>query len=117
MAEAIFNKLKPDGFRAISAGTKPAKEVNPFALQVLREIGIDASNARPKPISPEMIAEAEKVITMGCEASDFCPVRFLSRVEDWHIEDPKGKTLDEMRSIRDTIHEHVRELLQRLQPT
>ena len=117
MAEAIFNKLKPDGFRAISAGTKPAKEMNTLVLQVLREIGIDASNARPKPISTEMIAEAEKIITMGCEASDFCPARFLSRVEDWHIEDPKGKTLDQMRSIRDTIDEHVRELLQQLQRT
>jgi protein-tyrosine-phosphatase len=117
MAEAIFNKLKPDGFRAISAGTKPAKEVNPLVLQVLRETGIDASNARPKPISTEMIAEAEKVITMGCEALDFCPARFLPRVEDWNIEDPKGKTLDEMRLIRDTVHEHVRELLRRLEPT
>jgi protein-tyrosine-phosphatase len=117
MAEAIFNKLKPDGSRAISAGTKPAKEVNPLVVRVLGEIGINASNARPKPVSSEMIAEAEKTITMGCEASDFCPARFLSRVEDWHIEDPKGRTLDEMRSIRDTIQEHVRELLQQLQPT
>jgi arsenate reductase len=117
MAEAIFNKLKPDGFRAISAGTKPAKEINPLVLQVLREIGIDASNARPKPISPEMIAEAEKIITMGCEASNFCLARFLPRVEDWNIEDPKGKTLEEMRLIRDAIQEHVRELLRRLQPT
>jgi len=117
MAEAIFNKLRPDGFRAISGGTKPATEINPLVVQVLREIGIDVSNAKPKPVSPEMIAEAEKVITMGCEASDFCPARFLSRVENWHIQDPKGKTLDEMRSIRDTIQEHVRELLKRLQPT
>ena len=114
MAEAIFNKLKPDGFRAISAGTRPAKEVNPLVVQVLGEIGIDASNVRPKPVSPKMIVEAEKVITMGCEASNFCPARFLSRVEDWNIEDSKGKTLDEIRSIRDSIHEHVRELLRRL---
>jgi arsenate reductase len=114
MAEAIFNKLKPDGFRAISAGTEPAKEVNPLVVQVLRDIGIDVSGARPKPISTEMIAEAEKIITMGCEASNFCPARFLSRVEDWNIEDPKGKTLDEIRSIRDTIHDHVRELLRQL---
>ena len=117
MAEAIFNKLKPDGFRAISAGTKPAEDVNPLIVQVLREIGIDASNARPKPISPEMITEAERIITMGCQASSFCPARFLSRVEDWHIEDPKGKTLDQMRSIRDTIDAHVRELLQQLKRT
>jgi len=114
IAEAIFNKLKPDGFRAISAGTKPAKEINPLVVQALRDIGIDISNAMPKPVSAEMIAEAEKIITMGCEAEDFCPARFLSRVEDWGIEDPKGKTLDEVRSIRDTIHERVRELLQRL---
>jgi arsenate reductase len=114
MAEAIFNKLKPDGFQAISAGTEPAKDVNPLVVQVLREIGIDASNARPKPISPEKIAETERIITMGCQASGFCPARFLSRVEEWNIEDAKGKTLDEIRSIRDTIYEHVRELLRQL---
>jgi len=115
MAEAIFNKLKPDGFRAISAGTKPAQEVNPLVIQALREIGIDANNSKPKPVTSEMIAEAEKIITMGCEAADFCPARFLPRVEDWMIEDAKGKTLDQMRAIRDTIHEHVRELLKQLQ--
>jgi len=115
MAEAIFNKLKPDGFRAISAGTKPAREVNPLVIQVLREMGIDASKSKPKLVTSEMIAEAEKIITMGCEASGFCPARFLSRVEDWKIEDPKGKTLDQMRAIRDTIHERVRELLHQLQ--
>lgn len=115
MAEAIFNKLKPDGFRAISAGTKPAREVNPLVIQVLREMGIDASKSKPKLVTSEMIAEAEKIITMGCEAADFCPARFLPRVEDWMIEDAKGKTLDQMRTIRDTIHEHVRELLKQLQ--
>ena len=115
MAEAIFNKLKPDGFRAISAGTKPAREVNPLVIQVLREMGIDASKSKPKLVTSDMIAEAEKIITMGCEAADFCPARFLPRVEDWMIEDAKGKTLDQMRAIRDTIHEHVRELLKQLQ--
>jgi arsenate reductase len=114
MAEAIFNKLKPEGFRAISAGTKPAKDVNPLVIQVLQEIGIDASKARPKPVSTEMVTEAERIITMGCDASDFCPARLLSRVEEWNIEDAKGKTLDEIRSIRDIIHNHVKELLQKL---
>ncbi len=117
MAEAIFNKLKPDGFQAISAGTKPASEVNPLVVQALREIGIDASNSKPKLVSTEMITKAEKIITMGCEGSDFCPAKFLPKIKDWGIEDPKGKTLGEIRSIRDTIHERVVELLQELQST
>ena len=117
MAEAIFNKLKPNGFQAISAGTRPASEVNLLVVQVLKEIGIDASNSKPKLVSSQMIAEAEKIITMGCEESDFCPAKFLSKIKDWGIDDPKGKTMDEIRSIRDTIHERVVELLQELQPT
>ncbi len=115
MAEAIFNKLKPSGFQAVSAGTKPAKEVNPLVVQVLSEIGIDASSNRPKSISPNMIAEAERIITMGCEAADFCPARFLPKVEDWEIEDAKGKSLDGIRSIRDTIRRCVEALLRELE--
>lgn len=115
MAEAIFNKLKPSGFQAVSAGTKPAKEVNPLVIQALSEIGIDASNNRPKPISPQMIADAEKIITMGCEAAEFCPARFLPKIEDWKIEDPMGKSLDGIRSIRDAIRERVERLLQELE--
>lgn len=115
MAEAIFNKLKPSGFRAISAGTKPASEVNPLVVQVLEEIGVDARANRPKAISPDTVAEAERIITMGCEASDFCPAKFLSKVEDWKIEDPRGKSLDQMRSTRDAIQKRVETLLQQLQ--
>jgi arsenate reductase len=117
MAEAIFNKVAPSGFRAVSAGTKPAKEVNPLVLQALREIGIDTRSMKPKPVSPEMTAEAERIITMGCDAAEFCPARFLPKVEDWNIEDPKGKSLDGIRSIRDTIHKRVEALLQELQAT
>ena len=117
MAEAIFNKLSPSGFRAISAGTKPANEVSPLVVEALREIGIDASASRPKSISPDMVANAERIITMGCDASGFCPAKFLPKVEDWEIEDPKGKSLDGIRLIRDTIHERVKALVRELQST
>jgi protein-tyrosine-phosphatase len=117
MAEAIFNKLKPSGFQAVSAGTRPASEVNPLVIQALGEIGIDASNNRPKPISPGMIADAERIIAMGCEAADFCPARFLPKVEDWKIEDPMGKSIDGIRLIRDAIRERVETLLQELEST
>ena len=117
IAEAIFNKLKPSGhdLRAISAGTEPGKEINPLVIEALAEIGIDASANRPKPISPNMIAEAERIITMGCEEADFCPAKFLPKVEEWDIEDAKGKSLDQIRSIRDTIYHRVEILLRELQ--
>jgi arsenate reductase len=115
MAESIFNQLNPNGFRAVSAGTKPAKEVNPLVVEVLREIGIDVSANRPKQITPEMVAEADRITTMGCEASSFCPARFLPKVEDWHIDDPEGKSLGEVRSIRDVIRQRVQTLVQDLQ--
>jgi arsenate reductase len=114
MAEAIFNKLASNDFLAISAGTKPASEVNPLVIQALSEIEMDASGSKPKPITQDMVAKAERIITMGCEASDFCPAKFLPKVEAWNIEDPKGKSLDGIRSIRDTIREHVEALLREM---
>lgn len=117
MAEAIFNKLSPSDLRATSAGTKPANEVNPLVVEALREIGIDARASRPKSISPDMVADAERIITMGCDASGFCPAKFLPKVEDWKIEDPKGKSLDGIRSIRDSIRERVEALVRELRST
>jgi arsenate reductase len=115
MAESIFNQLNPNGFHAISAGTRPAKELNPLVVEVLREIGIDLSANKPKQITPDMVAEADRIITMGCEASGFCPAKFLPKVEDWDIEDPQGKSLSEVRSIRDAICQRVQALVQDLQ--
>jgi len=114
MAEAIFNNLRPTGFRAISAGTQPAREVSPLVIDALEEIGIDAKGAKPKSITAEMLVSAEKIVTMGCEASGFCPAKFLPKVEDWGIEDPRGKSLDQIRSIRDKIRERVRDLIHQL---
>jgi len=115
MAESIFNQMKPPGYRAISAGTNPAKEVNPLVVKVLREIGIDASANKPKQITPETVAQADRIITMGCEASGFCPAKFLPKIEDWQVEDPSDKPLEEIRSIRDAIHQRVQTLIQDIQ--
>lgn len=117
MAEAIFNRLAPSAFRAISAGTMPAKEVNPLVIEALRQIGVDTSGLRPKLVSPDMVREAERIVTMGCEASNFCPAKFLPKVEDWNIEDPKDKTLQQIISIRETIRERVEGLIRELQAT
>jgi len=111
MAEAIFNKLASDDSLAVSAGTKPASEVNPLVIQALSEIGIDVSRNKPKPITRDMVAKAERIVTMGCEASDFCPAKFLPKVEKWNIEDTKGKSLDGIRLVRDAIQGHVEALL------
>ena len=115
MAEAIFNKLKPAGFHAISAGTRPGSSVNPLAIEALRQIGIDISNSKPKALTPDMITQAERIITMGCEAAEFCPAKFLPKIEEWKIEDPKGKSLEGIVSIREAIRGRVQELVEELQ--
>jgi arsenate reductase len=113
MAEALFNKYAKSRFRAISAGIVPGKQVNPLVMEVLKEIGIDISGNKPKLVTNEMIKEADKIITMGCE-TDFCPANFLPKVEDWALEDPKGKSIEEIREIRDKIDRKVKALIQKL---
>jgi len=115
MAEAIFNKLRPAEFHAISAGTRPASSVNPLVIEALRQIGIDISNSKPKVLTPDMITQAERIITMGCETAEFCPAKFLPKIEEWRIEDPKGKSLEGIVSIREVIRGRVQELVQQLQ--
>ena len=117
MAEAIFNNLvdaKGIGARAFSAGVKPATEVNPFAVQVLKEIGIDASHQKPKLLTQEMIEKADKIITMSCLAKDVCPAIFLSKTEDWEIDDPSGKPIEKFRETRDIIKSKVELMLSQL---
>lgn len=113
MAEALFNRYAESGFKAISAGTAPGKQVNPLVVEALKEIGIDVSRKKPKLATYEMIKEADKIITMGCGA-DFCPVNFLPKVEDWGLEDPKDKPIEKVREIRDKIEGRVKALIQEL---
>lgn len=110
MAEGFFNHLANGKARAISAGTKPASAVDPKTIEVMREVGIDISAARPKALIMEMLDQASRVVTMGCGAEGVCPASFVE-TEDWQLEDPKGKPIEEVRRIRDQIRARVVRLL------
>ena len=115
MAEAFFNNLAMGKAQALSAGTQPADEVNPMVIEAMKEVGIDISGKKPKMLTMDMVEKAERMITMGCgaEAEAVCPASFIE-TEDWALEDPKGKSLEQVRKIRDEIKELVIKLLNEL---
>ncbi len=117
MAEGFFNqKYAPKGYRAISAGTRPASQINPLAVEVMKEVGIDIiSSQKPKIITEDMIKSSDKSVNMGCIDKAECPMFFINNVIDWGIEDPKGKPIDKVREIRDDIERRVKEIAQSLQ--
>lgn len=112
MAEAFAKKYGEGKVEALSAGTMPAKEVNPLVVQVMREERIDLSANEPKLITNQMVQEADAIIVMGCSAEGFCPAPLLSKVVDWGIEDPKNKSIEKVREIRDEIGNKVKKLIQ-----
>ena len=111
MAEGFFNKYAPKGNRAISAGTKPVAELNPLAVNAMKEVGIDISHHKSKHITEDMMRNSTKIVNMGCMDKESCPTLFLNNVIDWNIEDPKGKSVDKVREIRDEIERRVKELV------
>ena len=111
MAEAFVNKLAAGRERATSAGTEPAATIDPTVTKVMREVGIDINHQNPKKLTPEMIEQAAKVITMGCGVEGVCPATFVE-TEDWGIDDPGGKPIEKVRQIREQIQAKVMELLE-----
>jgi arsenate reductase len=107
---AAFAARDPN-VRAISAGTEPGERVHPEVVEVMREVGIDLSQARPQKLTSELAQPADLLITMGC--GDKCPYVPGLRIEDWPLEDPKGKSVERVREIRDDIRRRVDALLQR----
>ena len=115
MAEAFFRKYLPSGFEPISAGTIPATKINPMVAQVMKEVGIDIEKNSPQGISQQMIDDAQITVNMGCMDEKSCPALFLRGATDWQIQDPKGKSIEEVRDIRDHIEQKVKELVSQLQ--
>jgi len=110
MAEAFANKYGKDIFVASSAGNKPADKVNPVVVEAMKEIDIDISMNKPKLLTAKMALDVDLIVTMGCGAADLCPGPFFKDTVDWALEDPKGKSIDKVREIRDEIERRVKEL-------
>ncbi|MBI4282524.1 MAG: arsenate reductase ArsC [Chloroflexi bacterium] len=110
MAEAFFNRSAQGTATAQSAGTQPEEQVNPAVVQAMVEVGIDLSKKRPQLLTQEMLDEADRVITMGCNVEEACPANMVL-TEDWALEDPKGKSLAKVREIRDQIEARVVKML------
>lgn len=115
MAEAFFNQRAKGKAQAYSAGTQPADKVNPVVVEAMKEVDIDISHNKPKMLSIDMAEKADRMITMGCgaDAEAICPASIIE-TDDWALEDPHGKSFEEVRKIRDEVKERVIKLLQEL---
>lgn len=111
MSAAFFNQLAdPTKARGISAGTQPADHVHPIVVDAMNEVGIDLSDAKPQKLTAELAEGAEMLITMGC--GDECPYVPGLRRGDWPLPDPKGKGIEEVRTVRDDIRGRIEALVQ-----
>jgi arsenate reductase (thioredoxin) len=109
MAAGYLKHLAGDRVLVLSAGTDPGSEINPVALEVMKEEGIDLSSATPEKLSDEKVLQSDYVITMGC--GDACPFFPGKTYLDWPLRDPKGQSLDVVREIRDEIKQLVLDLI------
>ena len=116
MAEAFTNHMaKEKGVEvfARSAGTVGGKVLNPVAVEAMLELGTSMAGQAPKLLTPEMVAEAGHIISMGCGVdAEACPTKFML-TEDWELDDPAGQGIESVRVIRDQIRERVMEFLSR----
>jgi arsenate reductase (thioredoxin) len=112
MAAALFNRLAdPAKARAVSAGTNPGPTVHPEVVAVMNELGIDLSAATTTQLTPDLAGTADILVTMGC--GDECPFVPGAIRDDWPLEDPKGKSIETVRSIREDIRDRVESLIAR----
>jgi len=111
MARAFFNQMAdPSMVRAVACGTEPTTRVHPEVVDVMREVGVDLGNERPRLLMDEIIANSMLVVTMGC--GDQCPVVPGAERIEWDLPDPKGQPVERVRWIRDQVREKVRALVE-----
>ena len=111
MAEAFAKKYGKDIFVVFSAGNKPTGKVNTVVVEAMREAGIDISTNKPKMLTYQMTQDADLIVTMGCNDQGICPGPFFKPTVDWKLEDPKGKSIEKVREIRDDIEQRVKKLI------
>lgn len=114
MAAALLDHRAGGRVRVRSAGTAPAEEINPSVVAAMAEVGLDVTKALPKRLTDEMTQDADVVVLMGC--GDACPVYPGKRYLDWDLPDPAGKSVEEVRPIRDEIDRRVQQLVEELVP-
>jgi len=114
MAAGYMSALSGGAVEVRSGGSEPGDQINPVAILAMAEEGIDISAGVPQLMTTEQVRDSDVVITMGC--GDVCPIFPGKRYEDWELVDPKGKSLDEVRPIRDDIRARVEALLAELLP-
>jgi protein-tyrosine-phosphatase len=114
MAAGYLQHLAGDRINVLSAGSEPAEEINPVAVQAMAEDGIDITTRTPRILTTEAVQESDVVITMGC--GDACPYYPGKRYEDWKLDDPAGHGIDQVRPIRDDIKVRVQALIGDLSP-
>jgi arsenate reductase len=108
MAKGFFNAFTSSE-SADSAGMQPGDSVNPNAIMIMKEVGIDISGSRPKKLTTAMNGKFDIIVTMGC--TNRCPITPLEKTIEWNIEDPIGKSLEKYREVRDIIRNHVEDLI------
>jgi arsenate reductase len=112
LSEALFNASAPPGWRAESAGVQAAAEINPVVVTLLQEVGIELGSKKPRTATPELIRRASRVVTFGC--LDRCPIGAKEKAEDWPIPGATGKTMGQLREIRNDLRTRVADLALRL---
>lgn len=112
MAAGYLTELAGGRIEVRSAGSAPADQINPTAVEAMAEEGIDITQASPKVLTPEAVQASDVVITMGC--GDACPIFPGRRYEDWELTDPAGKGIEEVRLVRDDIKVRIQQLVSEL---